>query len=81
MQGLRVLGAQGFHVSPCDIAISLRWTAAPAEHCDPSAPCSLASARAFRKQRRSMGAPDLLAELGAVADELAAEGADRVPWA
>ncbi|EFN55939.1 hypothetical protein CHLNCDRAFT_57702 [Chlorella variabilis] len=33
-----------------------------------------ASQRAFARQRRSMGATDLLAELGAVADELAEEG-------
>jgi len=33
-----------------------------------------ASQRAFARQRRSMGATDLLAELGAVADELAEQG-------
>ena len=33
--------------------------------------CRRASQRAFAKQRRSMGATDLLAELGAVADDLA----------
>lgn len=35
-----------------------------------------ASRRAFARQRRSMGATDLLQELGAVADELAEERAD-----
>lgn len=35
-----------------------------------------ASRRAFAKQRRSMGATDLLAELGAVADDLASLGSD-----
>ena len=33
-----------------------------------------ASKRAFVRQRRAMGATDLLAELGAVADELAEQG-------
>ena len=40
----------------------------------PPPPCRRASQRAFARQRRSMGATDLLAELGAVADELAEEG-------
>lgn len=61
---------------PSHIAAQCRRLPLPPPPVQP--PCARsprrASRRAFARQRRSMGATDLLAELGAVADELAGAG-------